>query len=247
MKFYKPIACILLCTFSQFAYCQNNESDTLIKNNITLNEVIISVNKTTETLKTVAQEIRHLSAKEIQNLQAQSTADVLSSSGNVFVQKSQMGGGSPIIRGFEANRILLVLDGVRMNNIIYRGGHLQNVITLDNSILESIEILYGPASTVYGSDALGGVINLYTKKPVFASDENKSSFNVNAFSRYGSVNNEITGHFDVAVGRNKFASLSSFTFSKFGDLKSGSTKNPFYDESFGERNYYVERINGIDS
>jgi hemoglobin/transferrin/lactoferrin receptor protein len=247
MKFINTPVWILLCISGLSAYSQNTEQDTLFKNNITLNEVIISVNKTLETRKTIAQEIRLISAKEIQNLQAQSTADLLSGSGNVFVQKSQMGGGSPVIRGFEANRILLVIDGVRMNNIIYRGGHLQNVITLDNSILESIEILYGPASTVYGSDALGGVINLYTKKPVFANDGKKSIFKVNAYSRYGSVNNEITGHFDVAVGGKKFASLSSFTYSKFGDLKSGTTKNPFYDKPFGERNSYVERINGVDS
>ncbi len=247
MKVYKTVSFILLYLFSQYAFCQNTAPDTLLKSNITLNEVVISVNKTEETRKTVAQEIRIISVKEIQNLQAQSTADLLTNSGNVFVQKSQMGGGSPVIRGFEANRILLVADGVRMNNIIYRGGHLQNVITLDNNILEQIEILYGPASTVYGSDALGGVINLYTKKPVFSSAEKKSVFKMNAFTRYGSVNNEVTGHINANIGGKKFASLTAFTYSKFGDLKSGSSKNLFYDKSFGERNNYVERINGIDS
>ena len=78
----------------------------------------------------------------------QTSADLLQQSGQVLVQKSQMGGGSPIIRGFEANRILLVVDGVRMNNAIYRSGHLQNAITVDNQFLESTEIIFGPASVM---------------------------------------------------------------------------------------------------
>jgi hemoglobin/transferrin/lactoferrin receptor protein len=60
----------------------------------------------------------------------QSTADVLSNSGSLFVQKSQQGGGVPSF-SFEASRVLLLVDGVRMNNLIFRAGHLQNVITVD--------------------------------------------------------------------------------------------------------------------
>ncbi len=70
--------------------------------------------------------------------------------------KSQQGGSSPVIRGFEASRVLLIIDGVRLNNAIYRSGHLQNAITVDQNMLERVEVMYGPASTLYGSDALGG-------------------------------------------------------------------------------------------
>ena len=88
----------------------------------------------------------------------------------MFVQKSQQGGSSPVIRGFEASRVLLVVDGIRMNNAIYRAGHLQNVITVDQNMLERVEVLYGPASTLYGSDALGGVIHLRTKQPLLSTN-----------------------------------------------------------------------------
>jgi hemoglobin/transferrin/lactoferrin receptor protein len=63
-----------------------------------------------------------------------------------FCTKSQGGGGSPVIRGFEANKVLIVIDGVRMNNAIFCGGHLQNVITIDNAALDKVEVLFGPAS-----------------------------------------------------------------------------------------------------
>ena len=100
---------------------------------------------------------------------AQTTADVLTNNASaITIQKSQGGGGSPIVRGFESNRVLLVIDGVRMNNAIYRSGHLQNSITLDNNILSQIDIDYGPGSIIFGSDAIGGVIHFQTKDPLFS-------------------------------------------------------------------------------
>ena len=138
---------------------------------IDLNEVVISANKIEESRKNVAQQVRVLNANDIANTQAQSTAEVIANAGSIHVQKSQLGGGSPNIRGFEGNRILLEIDGVRMNNLIYRGGHMQDLIKTDNNNLDRVEILYGPSSTTYGSDALGGVIHLYTKKPLFATGE----------------------------------------------------------------------------
>ena len=222
------------------------ETDTTKNKTVTLSEVVISVNKTEETKRTVAQQVEILSAGEIAGSQAQSTADLVAGTGSVLVQKSQQGGGSPVLRGFEASRILLVIDGVRMNNLIYRAGHLQDIIKTDNNSLERVEILFGPSSTIYGSDALGGVIHLYTKKPLFSTDE-KRNLKANALTRYGSVNNEFTGHVDFNIGGKKLASLTSLTYSTFGDLKGGENQNPFYNGSYGERPYYVERFGNTDS
>ena len=241
---YHAILGLLILQF-QTSFAQNASPDSTKK--INLNEVVISANKSEESKRNVAQQIQTLNAKQIADLQCQSTADIIANTGSVFVQKSQLGGGSPVIRGFEANRILLVIDGVRMNNIIYRAGHLQNIVTTDNSSLDRIEVLFGPGSTVYGSDALGGVISLYTKRPSFAGADEKTNLKVNAMTRYGSVNDEFTGHVDFNIGGKKLASLTSFTYSVFDDLKGGENQNPFYTSSYGERLYYVERINGKDS
>src|SRR5689334_2252105 len=93
---------------------QNSITDS---SGVNLKEVTISVNKVEEAKRTVAQQVLILPSKEIENAQAQSTADLISNTGAATVQKSQQGGGSPVLRGFEANRVLLVVDGVRMNNI----------------------------------------------------------------------------------------------------------------------------------
>ncbi|MEI6124397.1 MAG: TonB-dependent receptor [Bacteroidota bacterium] len=246
MKLNKIALAAMLIWYAHATFAQQKTDTTKVKT-ITLDELTISANKFAETKKTVAQQIQTLDQLQIASSQSQTAADLIANTGNVFVQKSQLGGGSPVLRGFEASRIVLVVDGIRMNNIIYRAGHLQNIVTIDNAMLLRTEILFGPASTMYGSDALGGVILFYTKKPQFAEGDKKLNFKINAFSRYGSVNNEITGHVDFNIGCKKFASLTSVTYSKFGDLMGGKNQNPFYNGTYGERPFYVQRINEKDS
>jgi hemoglobin/transferrin/lactoferrin receptor protein len=117
------------------------QEDTLSEK--TLNEVVISANKFSERKRNVNQKIDIITSRTIATTNAQNTGDLLINTGNVFVQKSQQGGSSPVIRGFEASRVLLVVDGIRMNNAVYRAGHLQNAITIDQNMLERVEVLYG--------------------------------------------------------------------------------------------------------
>ncbi|MEN9332448.1 MAG: hypothetical protein RLZZ94_1538 [Bacteroidota bacterium] len=215
------------------------------KKKIDLNEVIITVNKSAEKLKNVAQEVKVFDKEKIESVNPTNSADLLAKQG-LQVQMSQQGGGSPTLRGFEASRILLVIDDVRMNNLIYRAGHLQDIIKTDVNLIDRVEILYGPSSTIYGSDALGGVIHLHTKKPMF-STSSKIETHLSFLSKYASANNGITNHVDFTVGTSKFASLTSISFNQFGDLQGGKNKNPFYDGSYGERPYYIESNNGVDS
>jgi len=173
---------------------------TLSEKAYSLDEVVISASKFEEKRSDVPQQIQVLDAKKIAFMNQQNTADVLQQSGNILVQKSQQGGGSPIIRGFEANKVLIVVDGVRMNNAIYRGGHLQNVLTLDNTILDRTEIVFGPGSVVYGSDALGGVMHFYTRDPLLSDTLSSVNIKGQAFTRYSTVNQEKTGHLDLNFG-----------------------------------------------
>ena len=186
-----------------------------------------------------------ISAEELEELSAQTTADVLQNADGIQVQKSQMGGGSPIIRGFEANRVLLVIDGVRLNNAIYRGGHLHNSVTVDNNILSQVEILYGPGSAVYGSDAIGGVVHFHTKDPKLSKGDSIITSG-SGMLRYNSSNQEKSGHFDIAIGGKRFGSITSVSVNDFGDLMSGSKRLHGYDD-FGKFNFYSKRIEGKDS
>lgn len=218
----------------------------LDRKNILIPEFVVTASKHRENKKEVSYHVDILSSKKLEQIPTQNSADLLASTGNIFVQKSQAGGGSPVLRGFEANKILLVIDGVRMNNAIYRGGHLQNSLTIDNAILDRVEVIYGPTSVIYGSDALGGVVHYMTKPAELSDSAGSTNLGGTAYIRGASANNSLKSHLDINLGYEKFALLSSITHTKFGDMRMGYRRNPFYDD-WGQQKDYVERINGVDS
>ncbi len=213
-------------------------------NNLTT--IIVSGNKYSEKQKNSIQKIETITAATIAQINASTSADLLEKTGKLFVQKSQLGGGSPVIRGFEANRVLLMVDGIRMNNAIYRGGHLQNVISIDQNMLQNIEILHGPASTLYGSDAIGGAIHFITKKIKFATANQTQITNTTAYSRYASAAAEGTVHADVTLADKASGSLTSITMSKFGNLQTGANRGNAWQAN-GLRKWNVQTLNGIDT
>ena len=203
-----------------------------------LDDVVISASKVRELRENVAYQIQSLDLKQIQNANASTTADLLKANQGVVIQKSQLGGGSPIIRGFEANRVLLVVDGVRMNNAIYRSGHLQNALTVDPNALEIVEVVFGPSSTIYGSDALGGVVHFYTKKPEFSKND-KTYYKTSAEVRYGSAANEYSFHVDNNIGGDNIANFLSITVNQYGDLKMGKWRQHGYSD-WALVNHYMD-------
>jgi hemoglobin/transferrin/lactoferrin receptor protein len=208
---------------------------------VELEEFVISAYRWEQNRNEVPNKISVISQKEIEFDNPQTSADLLAKSNEVFVQKSQLGGGSPMIRGFSTNKILLVVDGVRMNNAIYREGNLQNVLSLDANTIENSEVIFGPGSVTYGSDALGGVMDFHTKR-VKLTSAHVIEITGNALTRYSSANNEKTGHLDFNIGTPKLGSFTSITYSDFGDLEMGSKDFKEY-----QRTEYVTKINGVDS
>ncbi|MEO0468443.1 MAG: TonB-dependent receptor [Bacteroidota bacterium] len=202
-----------------------------------LREVVLTAKRHSASLAEVPYHIQVISAQDIAESDPQNTADLLAQQGQVFVQKSQQGGGSPNLRGFEANKVLLVIDGVRMNNAIYRSGHLQNVLTIDPDILDRAEVFFGPGSLLYGSDALGGVMHFVTRNPALSSND-KILLSSNASTRYSSVNQEKSLHGDLNIGLKKWGFLSSFSLHDFGDLRVGSRRPDAYAD-FGKLTEYV--------
>lgn len=211
---------------------------------VAFDELVVSANKWEQDVRKVPNDIIAISAETSSFQNPQTAADLLSNSGQVFVQKSQLGGGSPKLRGFSANAVLLVVDGVRLNNAIFRSGNLQNVINIDPNTLERTEVIFGPGSVMYGSDALGGVMDFHTKSPNWAADE-ETHISANAMLRYGTAANERTGHFDITLTQDDIVFFGSFSRTHFGDLRAGSNRSDGY-EGFFERTHYVRRIEGED-
>ncbi len=199
-----------------------------------LEEVILSVARNPTSRKQIAEKVAVISKKEIELQRPTTGADLVSLSPGIRIQESQGGGGSPVIRGFEANRILLVVDGVRMNNAIYRSGHLQNAITVNPNIIERVEIVYGSSSVGYGSDALGGVILYYTKSPRLNSDQ---KITTSLSSDYSSARNSFINSLTAEVSFKKWGSLTNVSYSDFGDIRIGKYR-PHGFEDWGLTPFY---------
>lgn len=206
-----------------------------------IDQVVVSANRWGQAKRDVPVKITTTRQAQIAFNNPQTAADLLGATGDVFIQKSQQGGGSPMIRGFATNRLLIVVDGVRMNNAIFRSGNLQNVISLDAFAVEKAEVVFGPSSVIYGSDAIGGVMSFYSLSPK-VSTNNKFDVSGNFASRYSSANTEKTGHIDINLGWEKWASLTSFTYTSYGDVTMGKNGPDEY-----LRKEYVKRENGVDT
>lgn len=231
----KNIYAFVFVLISSLALSQN---DSIVQ--IHLEDAVISPNRWSTPPSNSIYKVLSISPEEIELQNPQTVADLLGGNTEVFIQKSQLGGGSSMIRGFSTNRVLISVDGVRMNNAIFRSGNLQNVIALDANAIQSTEVLMGPGSLMYGSDAIGGVMSFYTLTPKFSTTD-KMLVDGSLMARYSSANNEKTTHTHINLAGKKFSSLTSFTFSDFGDLKMG-IHGP--DEYL--RNQYVIRENGED-
>lgn len=205
-----------------------------------LDEVVVSGTRWRQSTANIPSKITTISPREVEIQNPQTAADLLGVSGQVFIQKSQQGGGSPMIRGFSTNRLLYTVDGVRMNTAIFRGGNIQNVINLDPFATENTEVLFGPGSVIYGSDAIGGVMSFQTLTPQLSLDD-KPLISGKGVARYSSASNEQTGHFDVNIGWKKWALVTSFSSWDYDHLRQGSNGPDDY-----LKGTYVQRIDSVD-
>ena len=206
---------------------------------VNLDEVVIAASRWHQNIHSEPVKVTLLGFEKTNTYNPQTAADMLNLSGEVFVQKSQYGGGSPMIRGFATNRLLYSVDGVRMNTAIFRSGNIQNVISLDPFAIASTEVLFGPGAVSYGSDAIGGVMVFSTLTPQISKTEKPQVYG-SATLRGATASGEFTGHAHIGAGFKKWGFLTSFTYSKFGDLKQGTCGPEDYVQKYIVQPNYLE-------
>ena len=191
---------------------------TLIYDVLNLENVVITANRDRRNILEIPESVSLISSREIRERNSKTSAEALREEVGIFVQKTNHGGGSAIVRGFSSNQILLLVDGIRLNNSIYRLGNHQYLSTVDYQMLEKMEIVKGPTSTLYGSDALGGTINLITRTPKISKEK---SIKIKSLARYASADKEKIVFGEINKSNQRFALLSSFSLKNFGDLRRG--------------------------
>lgn len=229
-------------TFSYDVLKGNGFNVKMVQNILSLDQVVVSASRWDQSNRNIPAKIITIKPSDITFNNPQTAGDLLGNTGKVFIQKSQQGGGSPMIRGFATNRLIYAVDGVRMNTAIFRAGNIQNVISLDGFAIENAEVLFGPGSVLYGSDAIGGVMSFHTLSPKLSISDGKTNISGKAIIRYSSANTEKTGHFDINFGGKKWASVTSVSYNDFGDLRMGKNGPDDYLKPF-----IVERIGNEDT
>ena len=196
-----------------------------------LKEVIVNSQRISEKNLKTAASVTVLTFKNLKKYQVRTTPEALMNSTGVFIQKSTHGAGSPFVRGLTGNQTLILIDGIRLNNSTFRYGPNQYLNTIDPFSLDRIEVLRGSGSVAYGSDALGGTVQLFTSNPEFTS---KTTFNANALTRFASNDMEKTFHSDFAFGSKNIATKTGLSIRDFGDIVGGDTTGKQFPTGYKE-------------
>lgn len=186
-----------------------------------LDEVIITAQRKAQKELLIPYSTQSVSRSYLDNYQPRTTPEALTGINGVFVQKTNHGGGSPFLRGLTGNQTLLLIDGIRVNNSTFRYGPNQYLNTIDPFTISKMEVAKGTGSVQYGSDAIGGVLQIFTKGPEFASG--KSRWSGRGVAKYMTGDMEKTVRGEASYSSKKVATFVGVTYRNFGDLIGGDT------------------------
>ncbi len=211
----------------------------------------------------------------IEERAVRSLADALSETPGVLIQRTSYGQASPHLRGFTGFRTLLLIDGIRLNNAVFREGPNQYFATIDALTVDRLDVVKGPSSTLYGSDAIGGTINVHTGNPEMLpwpeAGDSKAvldgkavttdaapmpqsqgfALHPGAFYRYASAENSHTarGEFGLALTPH-VGVLGGVTWKDFDDLRGGDLigvqPNSGYSEIDGDVKFLIRPNQDVD-
>ena len=186
-----------------------------------MDEVVLTALRTKQENLRVPYTVSAVTGKLLQEYSPRSTPEALMGLPGVFVQKTNHGGGSPFVRGLTGNQTLLMLDGIRMNNSTFRYGPNQYLNTIDLYTIGRIEVAKGTGSVQYGTDAMGGVVQIFTREPEFSL--NGKNLSGRLTGKYMTGDMEKTGRGEITFSTKKLAFLGGISKKDFGDLIGGDT------------------------
>ena len=206
-------------------------------------QLVYSVNRIAEPVFETARAVQVITAEDARRRGARTLPEALMEEAGVFVQQTNYGGGSPIIRGMIGKQILILIDGIKVNTATYRFGPIQYLGTIDLATVDRIEIVRGVGS-VLGSDALGGVINIVTRKGP-PPDATTKGLGGMVQGRFSSADQAHTEHAQVYGQGERYRFLAGATYRGAGDVEGGGRIGrqaaTGYDEAAGHANleYFV--------
>ena len=193
----------------------------VVKGVTNLPPVVVTASRFAEPINTIAASAETFSAAALREAQIRTLPEAFDMTTGVLVQKTSYGQGSPFIRGFTGFRTLLLVDGIRLNSPVFRDGANQYWNTVDSTSLGSVELLKGPGSALYGSDAVGGTVQAFTRQPEYAPEGGSDVWGGRLAARVASAEHAMTSRSEGEYGTTQWAGLFGVTYKDFGDLEGG--------------------------
>ncbi|MEO0005967.1 MAG: hypothetical protein RJA20_163 [Bacteroidota bacterium] len=203
-----------------------------------LRELVVSDVRMPGSVGASSEAIGMLKKESILSHQMRTTPEALAMMPGLFVQKTNHGGGSAFLRGLTGNQVLLLVDGIRLNNATFRYGPNQYLNTVGVFSISHIESLRGSGSVQYGSDALGGVVQVFTATPEFGHKK----WGGDVIARGASAGMEFSGHGRLNYSGEKMAVTASYARRTFGDLVGGDSTGVQSPSGYGEQMYDVKAL-----
>lgn len=236
-KIFFLVSLLMLC-FSAYALANENTTKTesktkeqsesvkkqnedKIRDGESLAETVVTSNRVDENYFESNRSLSVINKKSLKEHSPRTTPEALMESPGVFIQETNYGGGSPIMRGLVGPQVLILYDGVRLNNSVFRTGPLQYLNLIDQFSIERVEAMRGAGSLLYGSDAMGGVIQLFSNNPADFRKIDGVGVHGTVIGRWSSADNGQAYHAHIKVGKGGFSFLGGISLKYPQNLTGG--------------------------
>lgn len=195
-----------------------------------LNSVQVTANRREESVFETPKPVTVVDAEKIQQNNVQTIADHLNGEVGAFIQQTTPGQGNVIIRGLKGSEILHLVDGMRLNTAFFRNAPNNYIGLIDPLNIDRIELVRGPSSTLYGSDAMGGVLHIVTPEPKFEGESWQGQGRAQTI--FGSADLSKLMRISGAAGYDAVSISGGVVYQEVGHLRTGADKRlPFTDFS----------------
>ncbi|HEX4871545.1 MAG TPA: TonB-dependent receptor [Nevskiaceae bacterium] len=184
---------------------------------VSLDPVQVTAGRIRETVFEAPQGVTVVGREQIERQAPGVMSDLLRGEPGVFTQSSGPGQGIVIVRGLKGSEVLHLVDGMRLNNAFFRNSPSQYIALIDPYALSRIELLRGPAGTLYGSDAMGGVLQVFTPEERFGGADWQTRAGL--LTQYGSASQGQLGRISGAIGREGLSLAGGISYADYGHRK----------------------------
>jgi outer membrane receptor protein involved in Fe transport len=213
---------LLVCLLATGVFAEDELAEDELQDSeaVQLDAFQVSATRERRRASEVAPAVTVIDREEILERAPQVLPELLRGQVGTFFQQTTPGQGTPIIRGLKGSQVLNLVDGMRLNNAFFRSAPSQYLALVDAYNVQRVEVVRGPSSTLYGADAMGGVVNVLTPDPEFESDQWKTGGRL--LGSFASADLAKIARAEIQTGSKQFALSGGFTLQDYGDRRTGA-------------------------